>query len=250
MADVSAPSKNQLRKAAKRLRVYISSDSEATGEELDQLTRDFDLLGAYRSTFEDPMLKVRVGMQSFVRTCGYPDAHVAQRLKRLPRVLRKLIQQPSMQITNMQDIAGVRAVLPDIESVHDVAAHIDKRWGPKGQIHRVYDYIDTSKASGYRAIHIVALRDERLVEIQLRTVRQQGWADGVESLSRLFPWEFKWDEGPEEILSYFALLADTLYMWDAGATPERSMLEELDDARGRANLTAQRIQEVLEEGDS
>ncbi len=46
---------------------------------------------------------------------GSPIA--AQRLKRMPTIIDKLKRYPTMRLTDMQDIGGVRAVL---ESIHDV----------------------------------------------------------------------------------------------------------------------------------
>jgi ppGpp synthetase/RelA/SpoT-type nucleotidyltranferase len=94
----------------------------------------------------------------------------------MPTILEKLVRQPTMDITRMQDIGGCQAVLPSLEVVDAVADRIGRHW----QIYRVHDYVAEPKESGYRARHVVVERDERLVEIQLRTPEQQEWAEAVE----------------------------------------------------------------------
>ena len=42
------------------------------------------------------------------------------------------------------------------------------------------DYVAKPKPTGYRAMHVVVQQHDRLVEIQLRTYRQNVWADEVE----------------------------------------------------------------------
>ena len=46
---------------------------------------------------------------------------VAQRLKRMKTIIDKLERYPAMQLTTMQDISGVRAVLPDMKEVEKLA---------------------------------------------------------------------------------------------------------------------------------
>lgn len=42
---------------------------------------------------------------------------VAQRLKRMPTVIDKLKRHPHMQLTTMQDIGGIRAILANVKDV-------------------------------------------------------------------------------------------------------------------------------------
>ena len=84
----------------------------------------------------------------------------------------------------MQDIGRCRAILPDEESVRAVLRRIERRWTV---VDEPYDYIARPKATGYRAIHVVVLRDGRQVEIQLRTPAQQAWAAQGESIEQAHP---------------------------------------------------------------
>ena len=83
---------------------------------------------------------------------------------------------------------------------------IEKRW--KQQFGRdPRDYISHPKATGYRAVHFVVIRDGRAIEVQLRTRGQQQWAEAAEAAdARLAHRDvsLKDGEGPQEMLDYFA----------------------------------------------
>ena len=183
-------------------------------DEREAVRRALEIVEWYRGSFATPLLKVRMGLKSFVDTCGYPDARIAQRHKRLPRIMHKLIRYPSMQITTMQDIGGCRVILPALEAVETLRKHIHRRW--KAQIVDEDDYVAAPQESGYRAIHVIVRRDDRLIEIQLRTRRQHRWADTVEALSRRMGVELKWGGGPERVMAAFRHLADAMADLDRG----------------------------------
>jgi len=73
----------------------------------------------------------------------------------------------------MQDVAGCRAILPNLAAIDEVRRRIEHQ---KSEIVKVNDYNATPRSSGYRAVHIVVRRDGALVEVQLRTTNQQRWA--------------------------------------------------------------------------
>ena len=141
------------------------------------------------------MLKTRMGLASFVRTLGLEGVDLTQRLKRFDRIIGKLRRHRSMQVVTMQDIGGCRLVVPTLVEQAALAARIQHVWAER--LHEVYDYVSEPKPSGYRAFHIVVLRDGRLIECQIRTDVQHKWADYVEALSRTEGVELKWDVSEE-----------------------------------------------------
>lgn len=145
------------------------------------------------------------------------DPVVAQRLKREPAIVGKLARFPSMRLSQMQDIAGCRAVLPfgRLPGVHAVRRRIRTRWEVVADL----DYNAEPKATGYRAHHVVVRRDDRLVEIQLRTAGQHRWAETVESFSAATGLALKEGEGPPELLGYLRLWAEQVAIEEAGGRP-------------------------------
>ena len=107
----------------------------------------------------------------------------------------------------MQDIAGCRAILPDLDTVAGVRRRIERQ---KSTIVKVDDYNADPKASGYRAVHFVVQRDGALVEIQLRTTGQQRWAKLVEDLDASYRLNLKDEQGPTEVLDYLRVYASSI----------------------------------------
>lgn len=102
---------------------------------------------------------------------------VAQRLKRLPTIIGKLNRFKNMRLSSMQDIAGVRIIVNDMEQLSEIEKRI-KRWN---DLVKISDYIDKPKPSGYRGKHFIFKKDGMFVEIQLRTNLQHLWATSVET---------------------------------------------------------------------
>jgi ppGpp synthetase/RelA/SpoT-type nucleotidyltranferase len=162
-----------------------------------------------------------MGLRSAVRTAG-AEVVVAERLKRQPRLVGKLIRFPEMKLTRMQDVAGCRAILPNLVTVNEVRRRIERQ---KSEIIKINDYNATPRSSGYRALHIVVRRDGALVEVQLRTIGQQRWAMLVEDLDAAYRFQLKDEAGPEEVLEYLRVYALGLSEIDrTGAAEEQTRL--------------------------
>lgn len=173
-----------------------------------------------------------MGLRSFVNSEGAPVV-VAQRLKRMPTILDKLTRHPAMQLTRMQDIGGCRAVFPQggfayIEGVRRRMRR--QRW----DVVEEYDYIATPKGSGYRGVHVVVLRANRLIEIQLRTEAQHRWAETVEQLGSRAGHSLKDGQGPRELLQYLERAAYGTALQESGQPLPQDFLAEFAELTRRA----------------
>lgn len=193
-----------------------------------EITRDVreavETIWGYRARFQYPLTKVNVGLRHYVRKADC-EVFIAQRLKRLPRIVEKLHRHPRMRFSQMQDVGGCRAVLPDQDAVERVRVGIARRW----EIITVDDYVSNPKPDGYRAVHIIVRRDDVPIEVQLRTGGQQDWADEVERMDGRVSYALKDGEGPPEVLRYLVLLAEVIAAADAGQAPNIADLRELAD---------------------
>ncbi|HEY8777321.1 MAG TPA: RelA/SpoT domain-containing protein [Gaiellaceae bacterium] len=160
----------------------------------------------FRSGFQDPLHRVTMGLRSFVKTEGAPVI-VAQRMKRSPTIAGKLVRMPTVRLTQMQDIAGCRAILPTQRHVYQVVRRIRRNSIIKGD---PADYAAQPKETGYRAVHVIVERRGRLIEIQLRTPFQQRWAAEVDRAAGQVGIALKDGQGPPEIADAFAELADEI----------------------------------------
>ena len=163
----------------------------------------------WRSFHAFPLNSITVVLKQKARRIQ-ADALVVQRLKRSRSIAGKLIREPSMRLTQMQDIGGCRAVLSSVESVYQLkTSYLDR----KGQyeVVRIDDYIRTPKLSGYRSLHLVLRYRSRkypeynnlLLEVQVRTSTQHAWATAVETVGAVIGQALKASEGEESWLAYF-----------------------------------------------
>jgi ppGpp synthetase/RelA/SpoT-type nucleotidyltranferase len=223
-------SRRQIDVAGERVRNYWANDEiPASAIETDpELLAAARLVLRYRASFQDPLGRVRMGLQSFVQAEG-ARVVVAQRLKRAPTIAGKLVRMPTTRLTQMQDIGGCRAILPSQRHVYDVLRRIRRN----SEVRTVTDYVQEPKATGYRAVHAVVRRRGRLVEIQLRTPPQQLWAAEVDRAAGLVGVALKDGQGPPEIADPYRQLADEI----AQAGGDRDRLARLEE-----DLRAMRLQ--------
>jgi GTP pyrophosphokinase len=142
-------------------------------------------------------------------------------------MINKLFREPGMKLARMEDIGGVRAVLPSQNACYRVASQIRRNW----TITRFRDYVAEPKPDGYRALHLTNRNRGRLIEIQLRTQFQDSWANIVEGLSRIIAPDLKFGGGPEELRGFLVLLSDLGAQKDQGLEVDREAFAYLQDLR-------------------
>lgn len=210
---------------------------------------DQDLIDAvvamirFRETFQEPLNKTVAGLRSMVCSES-PELGrvgmripVAQRLKREEQIMRKVVRFPHTRLSNMGDIGGCRAVLTDRSRVDGVIKRIKKNWHVHG---RIRDTRDEPAESGYRTVHIIAVRDDRRIEIQLRTPREHEWAVAVERTGVRLGIGLKEGEGPDELNEYFRLAAQGLYLESQGIEPDPAFQREFEASRNKVRPYFQR----------
>jgi putative GTP pyrophosphokinase len=121
---------------------------------------------------------------------GPKDVVVGQRLKRLPSIASKLQRFDDMSLSRMQDIAGLRAVVPNPKALESLyRSYVESQRFPH-ELRRIHDYVGNPKSDGYRSIHLIykyqnvraPQYDGLHVELQLRTRMQHAWATAVETV--------------------------------------------------------------------
>lgn len=178
----------------------------------------------WRDQFGQALTGASMGLRSMLQTCEI-DQKPTQRHKRVERIIQKLARPRSSRLSSLQDIAGVRAVVPDLTALRRLQRHIESRWSAQVtntsgvvQARRTADYIAKPRDSGYRAVHLIVTYNGLPVEVQLRTQNQHFWADLSERVSRNVDVELKAGGGPEEIVSFFVDLGNRVGAVDNGDT--------------------------------
>ena len=109
------PSATQVKKAGRTLRRFGRGETV----DHDELNRAVRVVQAFRRAHAGPLVTANNGLRSMVRTEGC-RVEVTQRLKRFVTILDKLQREPTLDLSRMQDVGGVRAVLDSIDEVRRV----------------------------------------------------------------------------------------------------------------------------------
>lgn len=151
---------------------------------------------------------------------------VGQRLKRAPSVIAKLQRFPSMRLPQMQDIAGLRAVLASQARVNRLyESYLNSRF--QHELVNEKDYIAAPKEDGYRGIHLVyRYASSRAgefsglhVELQLRTALQHAWATAVETVDAFMGESIKAGRPTEDWRTFFCLASAAFALRERAAPP-------------------------------
>ncbi len=143
---------------------------------------------------------------------------VAQRLKRFSSMMNKLVREPNMKLSQMQDLGGCRAIMSSVDAVdrlYEMYRGQESLSGFEAAV-KCYDYIRHPKSDGYRGIHIVgryvAHQENReqwngqRIEIQLRSQLQHAFATAVETVTTFTRTPLKFGAGPAEWRRFFSLV--------------------------------------------
>jgi putative GTP pyrophosphokinase len=136
------------------------------------------------------------------------------------------LKRESIRLTQMQDIAGCRVVVPDIleqdrvvgsllSGMFDDARVVDRREEP---------------SYGYRAVHIIVEISGKTVEVQVRTIFQHIWAEISEKYADLYGSDIKYGGGVEEIHRVLATLSGYIATYE-NLEDTLGRLEESDEVR-------------------
>lgn len=198
-------------------------------EQIDD--KAFEIFLAFRAAHQYPLTKATMGLRSCVATERCSRIEVSQRLKRAPTMLDKLLREPTMQLANMQDVGGCRAVLANVDELRRVERRIRRNRAPL----RVADYITSPRSSGYRGVHvIVAYADrrgvDRAIEVQLRTPAMHEWAITVERLSRPGR-DLKGGRGPRPVLDLLEAISEAMALEELGQPVEQGLLDRMQELR-------------------
>lgn len=188
-----------------------------------------DVLLAHRAAHRVPLTKATMGLRSVVRT-EHAQVEVSQRLKRVPTIIDKLLREPTMQLANMQDLGGCRAVLNSLDEVRRVQRRLSRNRPPM----RVSDYIVEPRPSGYRGVHVVVEYDGRPVEVQLRTQVMHEWAITVERLGGRLGEDLKSGYGPPAVLRLFEEISVVMAHEEEGGVVDPAALARLNSLREAA----------------
>lgn len=197
-------SRNKIIKSGKRIK-----DPNATLEQIEEATKVID---NWRAAHAFPLHVIYMHLR---RMADGQNIVVAERLKRLDSIIKKLEREPTMSLWMMQDLGGCRFIVPTTQEVYKYAEMYDTSRKRHKFIEK-YDYISKPKASGYRSLHMVyeyhsdsidTYNRNMLIEIQYRTHLQHIWATALETMGLFTKQALKAGQGEEYIKRFFVLVS-------------------------------------------
>lgn len=209
------------------LTMFSKSKTDLAGDILrnplsseEDKNKALEILSNWRGAHSYPM---RVFKQRLKNVSEKIDQQAlsAQRLKRVPSIIKKLDREyhgkkATMKLTQMQDIAGCRVVMSDVL----LAKKLYKEYYIKSDLkHKKVnerDYISHPKKDGYRSIHLIYKYysdkgkvdyNGLLVEVQIRSKLQHIWATAVETVDFFTRQAIKSNQGQENWTTFFKLVS-------------------------------------------
>ena len=177
------------------------------------------------------------------------EAVVAQRSKRRSSIKTKLDRMPDLQLSEMQDIAGCRAIVSSVEQVYSLVKGYQRGYSDHKLVDED-DYIKHPKSDGYRGYHLIyQYNNARFseyellkVEIQLRSTLQHCWATAVETADIFYHEGLKAHRGSPAWKRFFALMGGAIAMYEGckrvPRTPPtwQALTDELRDSASQLNV--------------
>lgn len=167
------------------------------------------------------------------------NAFLAKRLKRFDSIRKKLRYAKAknkqvMQLTNVQDIGGLRIVISDLNKLKNVKKVLlnELCFYENERLIKFDDYISSPKENGYRGIHLVAkflneYSDYRKIEVQIRTRLQHSWATSLEIIDIFTQQNLKSDDGEVDFLKFFKNVSDQFALIDSSEFFKKNDMERL-----------------------
>jgi hypothetical protein len=181
-----------------------------------------EVINNWRASHSFPLNTFTVGLKRACERVG-ASSLVAQRIKRLASISHKLERFSTMQLSQMQDIGGCRAIVSSVDEVLRIVENY-KRSKIKHKLVRGNDYISKPKNSGYRGIHLIyryfsdRSKDYNglQIEMQLRSQYQHAWATAVETVGTFVQQALKSSLGEPDWLKFFALMGTAIALKEGG----------------------------------
>ncbi len=189
----------------------------------------------FRALHAQALTRVAANLRYYVKSeADDRPWSVGQRLKAMPTILDKLTRHPEMQLARMHDIGGCRGILPDQHAVDRVIERLrsQRRWQLRDKL---WDYVAAPKDDGYRAKHLVAIKDGVLIEIQLRTSIQHRWAELVERFDRTHRLNLKAGRADQAMRDLFSEISLLMRLQEHGELSEIELRRRMAALASRPN---------------
>jgi putative GTP pyrophosphokinase len=201
--------------------VLSKSQIDLLGQQLKvnfSLEKDLDIerLDAYRLSFHEAMESV----QKTLVNNGH-NAFTQRPAKSTPSIIAKLIRQPNIRLSQIQDIAGLRFIVSDLRAQQDYIERLQI-------LFEKFKIIDRRNVPsfGYRAMHLIIWVTNKPIEIQIRTLFQHLWAQSSEVLADSEGHELKYGGGNPKLKDALLEISDKIHSRETEILTRNAQLNE------------------------
>jgi ppGpp synthetase/RelA/SpoT-type nucleotidyltranferase len=161
---------------------------------------DLRLLDQYRRAFSEEYEAV---VEAIRKELGLePTGRPAKSTTSISDKLRR----ESIRLTQIQDIAGCRLIVPDIANQEAVVQSLTSLFE-----HTTISDRRQKPSHGYRAVHVIVNSRGKLIEIQVRTALQHIWAELSEKFSDVIDPSIKYGGGGEAFQSLLTVASTAVF---------------------------------------
>lgn len=150
---------------------------------------DLRMLEGYRESFT-------VAYQQVLNTLRARGLNITGRPSKSTSSIVQKLRRETIRLSQVQDIAGCRTVTDGLSEQNACVRGISEAWPDSVAIDRRLD-----PSHGYRAVHVTARHDGRVVEVQVRTRWQHYWAEISEKLADTVDPNIKYGGGPSGVVA-------------------------------------------------
>lgn len=192
--------KGQINRLGESIREKLNKGEEISKGELDQL-QEFRV--SYKNALKIANLEINKILKRLEK-----NAVVVYRIKRIESIKSKLLRQPKMNLSRMEDIAGLRCIVKDEQAVYKVKDALEQYSNLNPKL--LHDYIQKPRVSGYKSLHFSISADSKILELQIRSDTQHDWATLVEITDEILGTHLKErnDDNGTGMHRFFQLLSD------------------------------------------
>lgn len=207
-------SNTQIDRLGDRLRKGPLTDSDLTI--LDEYRKSFS------RAFEEVIQIIQIKFK--LEVSGRPEKTTSSIVDKIKRERTRL--------SRMQDIAGCRIIVSGIEKQEYVLFLIKQEFSKLRIIDR-----RVKSSHGYRAVHAVIDIGGKLIEIQVRTQLQDGWAQLSEKFADKVDNNIKYGKGPQAIQKLLAVYSKNIESLEIAETEFMNIADKCIDKNKVKNVS-------------
>ncbi len=185
-----------------------------------ELNEALGVINNWRTSHQFPLNTFQIRLRREAKKID-DNCLIGQRIKRLSSIKSKLERIQGLNLAQIQDIGGCRAIVNNMTALKNLTEVYTSR-SSRGLKHTLFsmdDYVfDKPRFTGYRSIHLVykyqsdksKIYNSLKIEIQFRTLLQHAWATAVETIDSFTGQNLKLGGGEQDWRRFFALMSSVI----------------------------------------